>query len=335
MISQVDMEDEKRILQNMKKHEFMNDEQAQNILEVNANDDSQNVAGESINQTYKMIMSNQNMNHNDFSIEDASDEGEEDEEEGEGEEAEEKETYEDNYFSNVNIEPIVEEDGEESKYMPTPQKPVTSKMEGNKAIECVKALKAKEIEKRLEIEEDKSKIEKNFKSADAQKPKATMKDNKNVPNKDLPPKIPNRSLTSNENPKGGIVPNSYLRNYNKAVPSTTKASSAAETPKSLPNGQVKKQAPPKKNSLNDSRNSSDGDRANPESCRALMLYETPTVASKQKKQGAFKQEETLPPWGIQSVNTKHVVGKRVTSATTRSTVTPRANNLKRGNSSSN
>lgn len=66
-----------------------------------------------------------------------------------------------------------------------------------------------------------------------------------------------------------------------------------------------------------------------------MLYETPTVASQQKKQEAYKPEETLPPWGIQSANSKHIAAKRVTSATTRSTVTPRANNLKRGKSSTN
>lgn len=230
------------------------------------------------------------------------------------------------------IEPIAEEDGEESKYMPTPQKPLTSKADGMKAIECVKALKAKELEKRLDPEDTmNNRIEKTFKSADAQKPKATIKDN--MSNKQLPPKVPNgRSSTSNENAKTSTIPTSYLKTYHKAVPSTTKASTVAETPKSVANSVMSyKPKAQKGNTLNESKNSIDNGSqkgTDPATVRALMLYETPTVASQHKKQDVYKPEESLPAWGIQRVDSKNINAKRTTSATTRSTITPR-NHLKR------
>jgi len=141
----------------------------------------------------------------------------------------------------VNIEPIVEEDGEESKYAPTPQKPVTSKMSGSRAVECIKNLRNKELEKRLEIEENNIKM-KNFKSADAQKQKATIKDPQN-----LPPKPP-----------------THLKNYNNKIPSSTKASSKGGIQKSFTSvkpGQTKQI----KNSVNESQNSSENGKINPES----------------------------------------------------------------------
>ena len=80
----------------------------------------------------------------------------------------------------------------------------------------MKALKAKELEKRLEMDENSEKeAKKNFRSADAQKQKATLQGNKNTIGKHLPPKIPNRSSTSNENPKESSIPASYLKNYTK------------------------------------------------------------------------------------------------------------------------
>lgn len=340
MVSQVDMEEEKLILKGLKKKEFMSENQNENLLEikVDQSNDFQN-NDDAINHTFKMIMSAQGIKNNqDFSIEDASsdDEGEEDEDEGQSDE--DRETSEDkleNLLNNGEIEPIAEEDGEESKYMPTPQKPVTSKMDGNKAVAWVKALKAKEIEKRLDLDENHdSKVTKNFKSADAQKPKATIKDTKNMTQKHLPPRIPNRSSTSNEHPKEGSIPSSYMKSYNKHVPSTTKASTVSETPKSFNHGNSSGTNPIKKSSLNDSKTSLDHEaKPDPATTRALMLYETPTVASQQKKQDVYKPEEVLPPWGIQSINSKNILAKRVTSATTRSTVTPRANNVKRGLSS--
>lgn len=192
----------------------------------------------------------------------------------------------------------------------------------------------KEIEKRLELDENHDpKVTKNFKSADAQKPKATLKDTKNMTQKNLPPKIPNRSSTRNEHPKDGAIPPSYMNNYKKHVPSTTKASTVSETPKSINHGNASGTNPIKKASLNDSKTSSDHEKLDPATTRALMLYETPTVASQQKKQDVYKPDEALPPWGIQSINSKNILAKRVTSATTRSTVTPRANNIKREKSS--
>ena len=183
--------------------------------------------------------------------------------------------------NNKEIEPIEEEDGEESKYAPTPQKQITSKVD-SKANYYSKPL-AKESEKRLEIEDkNNSKQNKNFKSADAQKPKATLKENKSMNVRQLPPKVPNRSSTSNENPKDGIVPNSYFKNSGKQIPSTTKASSISETPKSLSYGNINKSKPVKKNTVNDSKISSEEDKPNAETWRALMLYESHTVASKQK-----------------------------------------------------
>jgi hypothetical protein len=149
----------------------------------------------------------------------------------------------------------------------------------------------------------------------------------------LPPKVPNRSATSNEMAKDGAVPSSYLKSYNKNVPSTTKASTVmSETPKSTMSGPVGKSKPTKKNVLNTSHNSSEGGKEDPGLSRALLLYETQTVASKHKREEKYKPEEALPAWGIQAVNTNSV-GKRTTSATTRTTVTPRATQLKRGHTS--
>jgi hypothetical protein len=199
----------------------------------------------------------------------------------------------------------------------------------------VKALKSKELEKRLDIDENSEKeINKNVKSADAQKPKATLQGNKNNTGKHLPPKIPNRSSTSNENLKESSIPGSYLKNYTKGVPSTTKASSTVDTPKSIANngnmaGKTLNMV--SKNTSNSSKLSSDTEKLTAENCRALALYKIPTVSSQQKKQELYKPEENLPPWGNLGVNSKNTMAKRVTSATTRSTVTPR-NKLKRGKS---
>ena len=333
------MDEEMNILQNLKKKEFMSENQNENLLELEVD---QNIIKGDIqqeNQTYKMIINSQNISNNeDFSIEDDSDEGEEDESENDEPQKFTHSDKYDNLMNNVNIEPIAEEDGEESKYMPTPQKPVTSKMESMKAVEWVKQLKSKEIEKRLDSEYGSEKRTiKDFKSADAQKPKATLKSNKPASIKNLPPKAPNRSSTSNDKPKENTVPTSYLNNYNKKVPSSTKSSSTIETPKSIANhGNVSNKSKfMSKKSLNDSKMGSESDKPTSETSRALMLYETPTVASKQKKQEAYQPEENLPAWGIQSINSKNILAKRVTSATTRSTVTPRASNLKRGKSNQN
>jgi len=188
----------------------------------------------------------------------------------------------------------------------------------------VKQLKAKELEKRLDVEENENKP-KNFKSADAQKPKATLKTQKN-----LPPKPPLRSITGMEHKASGK--GSQARHM-KNVPSTTKASSQNETPKSLNSAHPINYPAKRKPTPNDSQISSENGKAIAENSRALMLYETPTVASQHKKQGAYKPEENLPPWGIQSVHSKHAIAKRTPSATTRTTVTPRANTLKRGKTS--
>lgn len=177
----------------------------------------------------------------------------------------------------------------------------------------MKKLKAKEIEKRLEEEENsEANFGKNVKSADAQKPKAVIKEI-GIP-KTLPPKVPNRSSTSNDYAKTDAIPPSYLKNYTKHIPSTTKASSASETPKSaaLSSKSTKPQAQkPAQNALNSSKNSLDGSK-DPSLSRALMLYNTPTVASLQKKQEAYQPEEPLPTWGVQRADSKNVVGKRTT-----------------------
>lgn len=139
MVSQVDMEEERLILKGLKKKEFMSENQNENLLEikVDQHNDFQN-DHDAINNTFKMIMSSQGIRNNqDFSIEDASSDGEGEEYEDEDQTDEERENSEDkfeNLLNNGEIEPIAEEDGEESKYMPTPQKPVTSKMDGNKAV---------------------------------------------------------------------------------------------------------------------------------------------------------------------------------------------------------
>ena len=118
------------------------------FLEIQVN---QSVDGVNENQTYKMIMSNQNIsNHEDFSIEDDSDGEGEDSENGTFEQ-EQKDKF-DNLIYENNIEPIEEEDGEESKYAPTPQKPVTSKMQNIRAVGLIKAVKAKEFEKTCNLE---------------------------------------------------------------------------------------------------------------------------------------------------------------------------------------
>ena len=186
------------MLRNMKKKEFMGENQNENMLEIQV---SNSQTDNSVNQTYKMIMDSQNINNNDFSIEDASSESEE-AENSEDEYFEDnckgKEKYLDN---NKKIEPIEEEDGEESKYAPTPQKPITSKIDGAKMNNNLK-VKANETEKRLVLDDkNNTNLNKAFKSADAQKQKATLKENKSVNVKQLPPKVPNRSSTSNENPK--------------------------------------------------------------------------------------------------------------------------------------
>jgi len=130
------MDEEMNILQNLKKKEFMSENQNENLLELEVD---QNIIKGDIqqeNQTYKMIINSQNISNNeDFSIEDDSDEGEEDESENDEPQKFTHSDKYDNLMNNVNIEPIAEEDGEESKYMPTPQKPVTSKMESMKAVE--------------------------------------------------------------------------------------------------------------------------------------------------------------------------------------------------------
>lgn len=133
MISDFDMEEEKQILQNLKKKEFMSENQNENLLEVEVERNKQNSTLNGENQTYKMIMNAKNISNNeDFSIGDDSDEEEESEEENEQDPSESK--YE-QLMNNANIEPIAEEDGEESKYMPTPQKHATSKIETKKVIE--------------------------------------------------------------------------------------------------------------------------------------------------------------------------------------------------------
>lgn len=312
IISQVDMSQEELIMRNMRKNE--------NKFEIQIDKSSKDSIVEEENQTYKLIMSNQDAsNHEGFSIEDDSEDG--------SDNSEEDEKYFDqwltdkpgNILQNINIEPIVEEDGEESKYVPTPQKTVTSKMNGNQAVEWIKQLRNKELEKRLDGDWN-SRIQKDFKSADVQKQKAILKDPKN-----LPPRVPNRSSTSNDNP----LRSNQLKSYKK-VPSSTKASSKAETLKSFQSMNPGQKKPIKKSTTNGSQISSEGGKLNPESWRALTLYETPTVASQYKKQGVFKQESSLPPWGIQSVNTKHAAGKKTLSVTTRSTVTPRRMAIKRG-----
>ena len=322
MISNVDMSEEKELLQNMKKKEFMNEEQNEKLLEVKVDSSQQeSINDESINQTYKMIVDSHNISNNeDFCIEDDSSEGEDEEDHEEYFEQDNSEDKMDNILNKGEIEPIAEEDGEESKYMPTPQKQVSSKMGTMNAVECVKALKAKETEKRLDLDENKI----NFKSADAQKPKAIIKENKGMQQKNLPPKVPNRSSTRNENPNKNAIPSSYMKNYHKHVPSTTKASTVSETPKSVCNSTQNHSKAINKNSFNESKMSSEGEKLTPENCRALMLYEKQTVASKHKKQEAYKNEDELPAWGIQSINSKNALAKRVTSATTRSTTTPRA-----------
>jgi hypothetical protein len=132
MVSDVDMEEEKQILQSLKKKEFMSENQNENLMEVDIIQNNENSPLTGKNQTYKMIMNAQNISNNeDFSIEDDSDEEEESEEENEQDPSESK--YE-QLMNNANIEPIAEEDGEESKYMPTPQKHVTSKIETMKAV---------------------------------------------------------------------------------------------------------------------------------------------------------------------------------------------------------
>ena len=325
------MAEEEKILKNLRtKEEQMNHQRNQGLeIQASTSQDGSFVGND--NQTYKLIMSNQDMsNHEGFSIEDDSDpESEESEEESEKYFDNHPNSKQDNILSNVNIEPIVEEDGEESKYAPTPQKPISSKIKGNRAIEAVKELKSKELEKRLEMEES-EKGGKNFKSADAQKHKATLRDDKKIKPNKLPPRVPNRSGVSIGYNQKGVTPTNQLKNYTKIIPSGTRTSSSNETPKSITSAGPIKSNPLKKNTMNESQNSSECGKQNVESSRALMLYETPTVASQQKKQEVFKAEENLPPWGIQSVNTKHVAGKRTPSATTRSTVTPRTNNLKRG-----
>jgi hypothetical protein len=326
IISQVDTTEEQKILEVFKenKRKFLE-------IQVNQSNDAEND-----NQTYKMIMSNQNIsNHEDFSIEDDSDS------EGESSDAnilynEQKDKF-DNLRYDHNIEPIQEEDGEESRYAPTPVKPVTSKMQGNRAVGCIKGMKAKEFERRLETEDIENKEEKNFKSADANKPKATIKDTTNGSQKQLPPKVPNRSTTSNDMPTNGAVPSSYLKGYAHNVPSTTKASKTStamsETPKSTLSGPANKSKPVKKNIMSTSHNSSEGGKDDAGLSRALLLYETPTVASKQKKEAKYIPEEALPVWGNHLVKAKNVSEKRIISATTRTTVTPRASRLKRGHTS--
>lgn len=330
MISQVDMEEEKLILKNLKRKEFMGENQNENMLEIQINT-SQN--GSITNKSYKMIVDAKNISNNDdFSIEDDSNEDNvSDRSEERFFENNHSDYKAENYLNNCEIEPIAEEDGEESKYMPTPQKPITSKLDNMKAVECIKALKAKELEKRLDLEEVPE--NKTFKSADAQKPKATLKENKSSNMKNLPPKVPNRSSTSNENPKNEIVPGSYFRTSQKQIPSTTKASTVSDTPKSAAGTVIGAKAKPIKPVANDAKPSGEGEKPSVDSCRALVLYGTPTVSSMQKKQDVYKPDEVLPPWGIQSINSKNILSKRVTSATTRSTVTPRCKNLKRGKSS--
>lgn len=103
----------------------------------------------------------------------------------------------------------------------------------------------------------------NFRSADAQKAKATLQGNKSKMEKCLPPKIPNRSSTSNENPKENTIPGSYLKNYTKCVPSTTKASSTVDTPKSITNnGNTTSKVPcvVSKNTFNSSKISSETEK---------------------------------------------------------------------------
>ena len=238
-----------------------------------------------------MIIQSENMQDNDdFQIEDESSQGEGENNEENEDELENTEAQQERYDGLLNgqIEPIVEEDGEESKYMPTPQKQITSKANDMKAIGLVKALKAKEMEKRLEPESTINADPQKFKSADAQKPKATL--NENMSNRQLPPKIPGRSSTSNDyGNKNPTVP-SHLKNYNKWVPSTTKASTTSETPKSISNSTFShKPKPSSSNVLNQSKNSIEStSKIDPATSRALMLYETPTVASQQKQQEAYK-----------------------------------------------
>jgi hypothetical protein len=326
IISQVDTTEEQKILEVFKKNN-------QKFLEIQVNQSNDT---ENDNQTYKMIMSNQNIsNHEDFSIGDDSD--------GEGEDSddnilehEQKDKF-DSLRYDHDIEPIQEEDGEESKYAPTPVKPVTSKMQGIRAVGCIKGMKAKEFERRLETEDIENKEEKNFKSADANKPKASIKDATNGSQKQLPPKVPNRSTTSNNVPTNGAVPSSYLKGHAHNVPSTTKASKTStamsETPKSAFSGPVDKSKPVKKNIMSTSHHSSEGGKDDAGLSRALLLYETPTVASKQKKEAKYIPEETLPVWGNHLVKAKNFSEKRIISATTRTTVTPRANRLRRGHTS--
>lgn len=243
----------------------MGENQNENLLEIQISN-SQN--DNSVNQTYKMIMDAQHIsnNNNDFSIEDASSEDGEDENSDD-------EYFENNnisktkeaYLDNKEIEPIAEEDGEESKYAPTPQKPITTKLDCAKAISNCKNL-SNEAEKRLEIyDKNTTGQNKTFKSADAQKPKATLKENKSLNVRQLPPKVPNRSSTSNENPKDGVVPGSYFKGSARHIPSTTKASTTSETPKSFSTSNLNKSKPVKKNTVNDSKLSSDGDKQNQES----------------------------------------------------------------------
>lgn len=127
------MAQEKEILDNLKKN------QPEEIAKEEAKETKSNEGSfiEDGNQTYKLIMSNPNVsNHDGFSIEDDSEEDSE-EVESDNEKYFDKasnDKYE-NLLEKVHIEPIAEEDGEESKYAPTPQKTLTSKMSGNRAVE--------------------------------------------------------------------------------------------------------------------------------------------------------------------------------------------------------
>ena len=132
----------------------MGENQSENLLEIQVDHEQNSDAGNpfpnltklfkidilgdssTVNQTYRMIVAAENIkNNDDFEIEDDSSKDEGDEEEPDHFQQPQDVNGKYEGLISGQIEPIVEEDAEESKYFPTPQKEITSKLEGMKAIE--------------------------------------------------------------------------------------------------------------------------------------------------------------------------------------------------------
>lgn len=237
------------------------------------------------------------------------------------------EWYLDNWVKRKVVEKIVEEIVQESKNVPTLNKKIKPKNENRKAIDLIKAIKAKELEN--STSPNLKPHHQSLNSPDSNEVNTNLKQNKNLLSNPQRPYIAKRSSTSNED-LIEMLPVSCYNTYIKKLPSVSKVGTTKAGSKAL--NEIKPSwAKGKQRSTNTSKLSGDNDHSKLSCSKALALYETPTTSFIQNNDSQQK-EETLGPWKGATNAKKLNIAKRMTYASSESAVTQRASNTRRGKS---